>query len=143
DVLDNPIINLTVRGRRRTTLPVGLAFDTDLAKARELLLDVVGTVDGVHAHPPPEAWVEEFGDSSINVAVRFWHAPDGPTMWRVRSDGAVAVKQALGDAGIDMPFPQRVVRLPQPRPPVDDKPIRMFDRGFGGVTVGRPLPHLT
>jgi small-conductance mechanosensitive channel len=61
--------------------------------------------------PPPEAWVEEFGESGIDMAIRFWHAPDIATMWRVRSEVAVAAKQALDKAGIEMPFPQRVVRF--------------------------------
>ncbi len=111
DVLDNPIVNHTVRGRRRTSLCVGVGYDTDLDRARNILLRIVGSVGGVHPHPEPEVWVECFGDFAVNFAVRFWHAPDGPTMWRVRSDVAVAVKQALDDAGIDMPSPQGVLRV--------------------------------
>lgn len=43
--------------------------------------------------------------------LRFWHQPDVATLWRVRSEVAVAAKQALGAAGINIAFPQRVVRF--------------------------------
>jgi small conductance mechanosensitive channel len=56
-------------------------------------------------------WVESFADSGINLAVRFWHPPDIATLWRTRSQVAVAVKRALDEDGIRIPFPQRVVRF--------------------------------
>ena len=105
DVLSHAITNHTARGRRRTTLDVGVGYDADLDEARQVVLKAVETVDGVHEHPAPEVWVESFGDSSVNLAVRFWHAPEVSTKWRVRSEVAVAVKRALDDAGIDIPFP--------------------------------------
>jgi small conductance mechanosensitive channel len=112
EVLDNAIVNHTARGRRRTTLDVGVAYDTDLEQAREVIIAAVRTVDGLHPGAPVEAWVESLGESSIDFAVRFWHAPDIATMWRVRSEVAMAVKRALDDAGIAIPFPQLDVRFP-------------------------------
>ena len=61
--------------------------------------------------PTPEVWVESFADSGITLAVRFWHPPDITTLWRTRSEVAVDVKRALDDAGIRIPFPQRVLRF--------------------------------
>lgn len=110
-VLGNPITNHTVLGRRRTTLEVSVSYDADLDHARKLLLDAVAGVDGVLGRPPAEVWVESFGESGIDLAVRFWHAPDVATLWRVRSEVAVAVKQTLDDAGIEIPYPQRTVRV--------------------------------
>ena len=110
-VLSNPITNHSTHGRRRTTLEVSVGYDADLEKARALLLQAVGGVDGVLDRPAPEVWVKSFGDSGVNVAVRYWHAPDVATLWHVRSDVAVAAKRALDEAGIDIPFPQRVLRF--------------------------------
>jgi small conductance mechanosensitive channel len=109
DVLSNPIVNLTTLGRRRTTLEVGVAYDADLEQARDVLLAAVEEVDGVLDRPPAEVWVKEFDDSAVTLAVRFWHAPDIASLWRVRSHVAVAVKKALNGAGIEIPFPQRVI----------------------------------
>ena len=109
-VLRNPIINYSQRGARRTTLKIGLGYDTDLVKAKELLVHAVAGADGVRSHPEPAAWVEEFGPSGIDVSVRFWHAPD--TVLGTRDAAAVAIKQALDDAGIELPSPSITVRGP-------------------------------
>jgi small-conductance mechanosensitive channel len=111
-VLDNPIVNYTAKGRRRTTLEIGVAYDADLDKARGVLLDALTNVDGVLDGPRPEVWVESFADSAVTLAVRYWHAPDVATLWRVRNEVAITCKRALDDAGISIPFPQRVIRTP-------------------------------
>jgi small conductance mechanosensitive channel len=108
-VLNAPIINFTAKGTRRTTLEVGVAYDTDLAVAQEVLLRAAVSVEGVRAQPRVEAWVEQFGESSIDFALRYWHAPDIATLWRVRSGVALAVKSAFDEAGIVIPFPQRTL----------------------------------
>lgn len=115
-VLNAPITNFTVKGTRRTTLTVGVAYGTDLGTAQRVLLEALGSTDGVRREPPPEAWVEEFSESSIDFALRYWHAPDIATLWRVRSEVAMAVKSAFDGAGIEIPFPQRTIGfLPQAR----------------------------
>jgi len=114
DVLRNPIVNHTAFGRRRTTLTVGVAYGTDLRKAQHVLLEAVHGVPDVQVkHKEPEAYVEEFGESSIDFAVRFWHAPDIATLWRVRSEVAMAINEALAAAGITIPFPQRTLWFPE------------------------------
>lgn len=120
-VLSTPITNHTTLGRRRTTVEVSVGYDGDLDKARAVLLRAVRGVDGVLEHPQPEVWVTSFGDSGIPLAVRFWHPPDVATLWRVRNDVAVAAKRALDEAGIDIPFPQRVLRFVSDR---DHEPSR-------------------
>lgn len=111
EVLSKPIVNYSTLGRRRTAIEIGVPYDADLTHVREVLLRAVEGVDGAREQPPPEVWVEKFGASSVNLVVRFWHAPDLPTLWRVRSDVAIAAKQALDEAGIAMPFPQRVLHF--------------------------------
>jgi small conductance mechanosensitive channel len=109
-VLNEPIVNHTRLGRRRTTLDVGVSYDADLDDARRVLLDAVRRAEGVLPEPAPDVWVESFGQSSVNLVVRFWHHPDIASMWRVRSNVAVEAKRALDGAGIDIPFAQLVVR---------------------------------
>jgi small conductance mechanosensitive channel len=110
-VLNAPIVNYTVLGRRRSRLAVGVAYDADLEAAAAVLLKALHGVDDVHGRPTPEVLVKEFGDSAVDVELLFWHAPDAAATRRVRSAVAVATKRALDDAGIEMPFPQRVVYL--------------------------------
>ena len=129
------ITNHTVLGRRRTTLTVAVAFATDLEEARRVLLDAVAKVDGVLERPEPDVWVETFAESGIELAVRFWHLPDIATLWRVRSGVAVAAKQALDRAAIEIPFPQLDLHLsPSPR---DEAPASST-RGADGDAPGLP-----
>lgn len=109
EVLRNPIVNFTRTPFSRTELDVGVAYDTDLEAARQALLDACHRAEGVQDAPPPEAWVREFGASSIDIAVRYWHAADIASTWRVRSAVAIAVKRSLDEAGMTIPFPQRTL----------------------------------
>jgi len=109
EVLRNPIVNYTRTPWSRTELTVGLAYDTDLERARAVLLDACRRAEGVQEAPPVEAWVHRFGESSIDIAVRYWHAADIASRWRVRSAVAIAVKGALDEAGMTIPFPQRTL----------------------------------
>ena len=109
DVLANAIINYTQRPVRRTTIGVGVAYGVDLVEARRALEASTASVEGVADDPAPSAFAHEFGDSSINFAVNFWHAAGVADEWAVRHEVAVAVKAGLDEAGIEIPFPQRVI----------------------------------
>lgn len=144
-VLNAPIVNYTQLGRRRTKLEIGLAYDCDLEAATSLLLETLGGLDGVHRRPAPEVVVTDFGESSITVELLYWHEPDNATTRRVRSAVAMAAKRALDDAGIDIPFPQRVVRFTDswagpPGPPTAPSPPAAGEARShpGGSSDGRP-----
>jgi small conductance mechanosensitive channel len=109
EVLKNPIVNYTRTPYSRTELSVGVAYDTDLEAAQQALLSACRSTSEVRQQPPPEAWALEFGESSINFAVRYWHPADIASRWRVRSAVAMSIKRALDDAGITIPFPQRTL----------------------------------
>ena len=108
-VLEGAITNLTVDGRRMSTFIVGAAYNTDLEQARHVIVSAMQTADAVLADPPPEAFVNEFGDSTINITCRFWHAPEIQAEWVARDEAMRAVKRALDTNGITIAFPQRVV----------------------------------
>lgn len=110
-VMNDVIVNSTATPTRRTVLPVGVAYGTDLHRAQEVVLAATSVVDGVLDAPSPQAWVTTFGESSIDFDVRFWHASDIATMFRVRSDVAMAIEAAFDREGIEIPFPQRVVTM--------------------------------
>lgn len=122
EVIKNPLVNHTQLGRRRTTLDVGVAYDSDLDRAAQVALDAATTVDGVLETPGPEVFVHTFGGSSIDLAVKFWHDPSIASHWRVRDEVARSVAKAFDRHGIEIPFPQRVLHttrsddLAQPRP---------------------------
>ena len=108
-VLDSPITNLTVEAHRLTEFEVGVAYGTDLDRACAVAVEAMVSADLVLADPPPEALVEDFGDSSIAIACRYWHAPDVMSELRSRDQATRAVKRSFDAAGIVIAFPQRVV----------------------------------
>ena len=109
DVWQNPLTNHTAYEQRRTTLLVGVGYGSSLPEAQEVLLRAVGSVVEVDPDRQPEAFVDEFGASSINFAVRFWHRASIRSEWEVRNDVAMAIHEELDAAGIEIPFPQRVL----------------------------------
>lgn len=128
-LITEPIINLTRFSRRRTTLVVQVAYGTDLERARDVLQAALEAEPGALDVPPPEVRVEAFADSGIDVALRFWHEPRIADMWRVRDRVAVRAHAALGEAGIEIPFPQRVLRLA----PGTQLPVTAPPGGDGGA----------
>jgi small conductance mechanosensitive channel len=108
-VLEGAITNLTVEGQRMTTFVVGAAYDTDLDQAREVIVAAMQSADAVLSDPSPQAFVDEFSDSTINIACRFWHAPEIQAEWVARDEAMRAVKRGLDTNGITIAFPQRVV----------------------------------
>ncbi len=100
-VLGAPITNHTKTPMRRTTLQIGVAYDTDLDAARRIILGSVGAVAGVETEPPPTVWVEEFADSAITIAAMFWHRSEIAVRWQVRNDVAIAVKRVLDESGVE------------------------------------------
>jgi small-conductance mechanosensitive channel len=87
---------------------VGLAYGTDIEKAREVIVEAVKTVEGVLTDHPVEALFLEFGDSSLVFRVRWWLDSYVDTR-RMFDSVNTAIYKALNEAGIVIPFPQRVV----------------------------------
>ncbi len=108
-VIKSDITNYTQRGSRRTSLPIGVAYGSDLRRAQRVLLDAVAAAEGVLASPQPEVYLESFGESSIDFSVRFWHKPSIADFWLVRSNVAFEIEAALAAAEITIPFPQRTM----------------------------------
>jgi len=87
---------------------VGVAYGTDIEKAREVIIEAVKTVEGVMLDKPVEALFLEFGDSSLNFRIRWWLDSYVDTR-RMFDSVNTAVYKALNEANIEIPFPQRVV----------------------------------
>ena len=130
-LITQPIVNLTNTGARRTTLEIGVAYDTDLIQARALILETMEGLDLVLDDPPPEALVSEFGDNAIVIAARFWHQPTIRQMWRARDEVAVGIKGALDASGIEIAFPQQVVWLRRPATETQAEPEPEAEPGTG------------
>ena len=122
DVIGGTLVNTTREGTRRTTVPVGVAYGTDLGNAREVLRTAVTSVDFVLSSPPPEIHLARFGESSIDFELRFWHAPSIAEELATTDAVVESVDLALKAASIVIAFPQRDVWMraaQQPPAPPD------------------------
>lgn len=101
------ITNYTTDGKLRVDLVVGIGYGEDIKKAREVILEAMHNNQYVMKDPAPSVNVLELGDSSVNLAVRPWATPEN--YWDAYFGVTEDAKVALDKAGIDIPFPQRVV----------------------------------
>ncbi|MGI4840635.1 MAG: mechanosensitive ion channel family protein [Janthinobacterium lividum] len=113
--LSNGIITNTNRQpTRKITYDIGIDYDADLQKAREILLDLAKD-SRVLESPAPEAVVAALGDSSITVSLRMW--VNTGDMGGVTNMLNGEIRDRLRAEGIEIPFPQRVVRVMQEAAP--------------------------
>ncbi|GEB70677.1 mechanosensitive ion channel protein [Pseudoalteromonas carrageenovora] len=106
----NVLKNYTTLGVRRIEVPVGISYGDDIEKAKEVIVDKINEFDFVIRKDETAVYAEGFGDSSINLLVWFWiKYPGEPDFMSVRHKGVVAVKQALDEADISIPFPIRTL----------------------------------
>jgi small-conductance mechanosensitive channel len=105
------VTNWTLSDRlRRIDVAVGVAYGTPPEKMLDLLLAVARAHPYVLAEPAPVALFLGFGDSALRFELRAWTSRFD--LWlQIRSELAVALYAALGEAGFEIPFPQREVRL--------------------------------
>ena len=107
------VVNWTLSDRRRRVdVAVGVAYGTAPEKALEILLAVARAHTRVLEFPEPVALFRGFGESALNVELRCWTDRFDLSV-QTHSELAVAVYAALREAGIEIPFPQREVRLRQ------------------------------
>lgn len=101
--------NYTRYGSRRVTIPVGVAFDTDLRAAAAIAVKAVENLDGVLKTPAPIVHYEAFADSSIKFNLRFWIRYPGADFFVMQSEAVIAIQQAFAKANIVIPFPTRTI----------------------------------
>ncbi len=88
---------------------VGIAYDNDPDKAISVIRQALEKTDKVSKIKTPLIGIEDFGNSSINIGIRFW----APTRhyFETRYRANAAIFEALQAAGITIPFPQQEIRI--------------------------------
>ncbi len=107
-VFTSNIRTLTHSQVRRAQGTIGIAYSADIDTAISAIKDEIkSTMPFVLQIPEPEIRVEELGDSSVNLALLVWHPKED---WGAVQPSLLKVaKRALDKAGIEIPFPQRVI----------------------------------
>ena len=108
-VFTETIDNLVANPARRFNYTVGIPYEADADKALEIINNIIEDNPYALKNPAPQVFVDELGNSSVNIVVKIW-APSS-MWWNVKMALLWKIKSGLKAEGIDIPFPQRVVRF--------------------------------
>ena len=110
-IVNEKLMNLTYPDPRiRVQVDVGVAYGTDLQKAKKIMVNCCREHPEVLDEPEPQCWFIDFADSSLNLSVRCRVANFGQ-QWRVGEEIRMKINKRFEEEGIEIPFPQRVVYL--------------------------------
>ena len=105
----NPVEIFTDVDQRRHQVVVGVSYDTQLDHAADIIRRAVEGVDDVLASKGVDIFAQEFNSSSVDFLVRWWSGSTPRAGWESKDKVVRAVKAALDEAGIEIPFPTRTL----------------------------------
>lgn len=135
-MIGETLISYTSNPFRRVELNVGVDYKTDLPMVTSLIKAIIDKDEDIVVKPEPLILVDEFGDSSIGIVIRFW-IETGNNWLKIRSNLAYKIKKAFDEVGVNIPFPIRTLKLDE-----DDrsflKTMDSFAKGI--VPEHKPVP---
>lgn len=106
-VFTSNISNFVANAARRFEYKVGIRYSDNAEKAMEIIRDTIDKNPLALKNPPPQVFVEDLGDNSVDIVVRVW-SPSAE-WFAVKMELLWKIKTAIEAAGIEIPFPQRVI----------------------------------
>jgi len=97
--------------REASRVPVGVSYDADPKEVEKILLDIAEKEPMIERHEKPAVRFIEFGDSSLNFELLVWIDVQKTARKKIRSRLNFAIFEALQNAGIEIPFPQRDIHI--------------------------------
>ncbi len=117
ELFQNPVTVRTDKDLRRTTIICGVGRREDVDRARDIIRGAVEALDSVRSDiKDVQVFAQGFGDASIDFEVTWWTGSSPLAIRRSRDQVVGAVKRALDDAGIEIPYPYRVLTFKGPVP---------------------------
>jgi len=95
----------------RLDAPFGVAYGSDLHAVRAIAVEVAVRTNRVLASPRPVCHVTGFGDSAINMLLRFWIEDPIDGVTNIKGEVLLGLWDAFNEKQIEIPFPQREVRI--------------------------------
>ena len=102
-------VNYSARAARRIDMVFGIGYDDDLARARQIIQDIMKQDERIPADPAPAIALAELGERSVNFDVRPW--VKSGDYWPVRADLLEKVKLGFDANGTSIPYPQRDLHI--------------------------------
>jgi potassium efflux system protein len=120
DLISHHVINWTLsNNNRRVELIIGVAYGSDIAKVKEVLLNLLRGHEDIMTEPSPSVFVHNLNESSVDFRLFFW-AADINTWLGLKSRVLADIYDAFNKEGIEIPFRQQDVRVIWPKglPPI-------------------------
>ena len=108
-ITSGSITNINAHTTRRVDLVVGIGYDDDIKKAKDVLNDIVSSNEKVLVDRGITVAVSELADSSVNFVVRAW--VNTPDYWDVKFGLTESVKLRFDEENISIPYPQQDLHL--------------------------------
>ena len=108
-ITSGSITNINAHTTRRVDLVVGIGYDDDIKKAKDVLNDIVSSNEKVLVDRGITVAVSELADSSVNFVVRAW--VNTPDYWDVKFGLTETVKLRFDEENISIPYPQQDLHL--------------------------------
>ncbi len=133
EIMQRDIINYTMSGDDiRLRLPFSVAYESDVQRAKDVLVRVALEVNNVRAEPAPFVIVRGFGPSEVNLQLRVWIS-DARARRRIGDEITERALQAFEAEGLEIPYPKRELYIrqgpallppssPSPSPPSSPPP---------------------
>ena len=116
----NPVQILTDAHVRRDELTVGVSYDTDLDHAMQVIKGALVGIEAIDDEKPVSVFAWSYGASSVDFLVQWWSDARPRDRRETKSDVVRAIKRALDDAGIEIPFPYITHTFKEPVPVLRD-----------------------
>lgn len=109
NLANSSLTNVTFAPDRRLDIQVGISYNSDIKKAKEVLLNLLEEDPFTIKEKDMLVYVDELADSAVILGIRCWFLNDDywQGKWRITEN----VKYALDENGIEIPFPQMDVHL--------------------------------
>ncbi|NND92107.1 MAG: mechanosensitive ion channel family protein [Granulosicoccus sp.] len=110
----NPVTVLTSQPSRRVMLTTGVAYDVDVSDAVRIISQAVEACETLSPDKPVQVFPKAFGSSSIDIEIAWWTESTPLAVRRSTGEVVTAIKKALDEAGIEIPFPYRTLTFKEP-----------------------------
>lgn len=101
--------NYSRHDTRRCDFTFGISYDSNIKKARKVILDTLQSDERVFKDPAPVVVLQSLGDSAVNLVTRVWLKSSD--LWDVFFEKQEEIKEAFDANNISMPFPQRDIHI--------------------------------
>jgi small-conductance mechanosensitive channel len=116
-LISNPVTNWSFSDRKvRRAIAIGISYHADVELAQKLAIDAALDTERVLARPAPLCLIRGFGESSVDLELRFWLSDPEEGVANVSSAIFLNVWKRFQAQGIEIPFPQREITLKRAAP---------------------------